>query len=300
MSKNVPVDLLRAFVTVVDLGSYTKAAEALGRTQPAISLQIRRLEDLLGAKLLRLRGRQLTLTDAGIALGPYARQMLRINDDIAGHFRREALAGWIRVGLPTDFANDYLLDAVTQFAAHHPEVRIEARSGLSRDLHDRLAADKLDLAVAIASDDAAPYLVRAWRTRPVWAVPVDRVFPPDRPLPLIRHPDPCEYASRMIAALRRAGRNWRGVYVSSDVAGLQNAVAAGLGVTALTHATLEPGMRIGTEADGLPPLDALQIGLFYKHARLTGAARGLAQVLIGQLDAATVSDDGEAASNLGN
>lgn len=300
MIQNIPIDLLRAFVTVVDLGSYTKAAEALGRTQPAISLQVKRLEDLLGAKLLCLRGRQLALTDAGIALGPHARQMLRISDDISSHFRKEALSGWIRVGLPADFANDYLLDAVTRFAAQHPEVRIEVESRLSRDLHDRLAADRLDIAAAIAADEAAPYLVRSWRALPVWAVPTGRSFPADRPLPLVRHPDPCEYASRMIAALRRAGREWRGVYVSSDVAGLQNAVAAGLGVTALTHATLEPGMRIGTEADGLPPLDALRIGLFYKHTRLSGAAHGLAQALIGQLDAATASGDGEEAPDLGN
>jgi DNA-binding transcriptional LysR family regulator len=104
----------------------------------------------------------------------------------------------------------------------------------------------------------------------------------------------------MIAALRRAGRDWRAVYVSSDVAGLQNSVAAGLGVTALTHATLEPGMRIGTAADGLPPLDALRIGLFYKHARLSGAAHGLAQVLIGQMDSATQSGGGEAIRDLEN
>jgi len=292
MVQNVPIDLLRAFVTVVDLGSYTKAAEALGRTQPAISLQIRRLEDLLGTKLLHFRGRQLALTDAGIALGPYARQMLRINDDIAGHFRREALSGWIRVGLPADFANDYLLDAVTRFAALHQEVRIEVESSLSRTLHERLAADRLDLAVAIAGDEAAPYLVRSWSARPVWAVPACQDFPADRPLPLVRHPEPCEYAARMIAALRRTGRDWRSVYVSSDVAGLQTAVAAGLGVSALTHATLRSGMRIGTQDDGLPPLDPLRIGLFYKHARLSGAAHGLAQVIIGQLEAATGKESG--------
>jgi DNA-binding transcriptional LysR family regulator len=287
MATNVPIDLLRAFVTVVDLGSYTKAGEALGRTQPAVSLQIRRLEALLETKLLRTSGKVLKLTDAGMALGPYARQMLRINDDVVGHFKREALSGWIRVGLPADFANDFLLDAVTRFAADHGEVRIEAVSGLSHDLREDLAADRLDLAVAIATDDASPYLVRSWQAQPVWAVPAKQDFDPKSPLPLVRHPDPCEYADRMIAALRRAGRDWRSVYVSADVAGLQNAVGAGLGVTALTHATLDSEMRIGCEAEGFPPLEPLRIGLFYKHARLSGAGHHLAQWLIGKLDAAT-------------
>lgn len=297
MSQNVPIDLLRAFVTVVDLGSYTRAAEALRRTQPAVSLQIRRLEDLLGTKLLRFQGRVLKLTDAGVALGPYARQMLRINDDIIGHFRREALSGWIRVGLPADFANDFLLDAVTRFAALNPEVRIEVESRLSRDLRNRLATEKLDLAVAIASDEAASYLVRSWLAQPVWAIPAGHAFPRTAPLPLARHPDPCEYADRMIAALRRAGREWRTVYVSADVAGLQNAVAAGVGVTALTDATLGPGMRIGGAAEGLPPLDPLRIGLFYKHTRLSGAAHGLAQTLIGRLDSAAAAETRESGRN---
>ncbi len=299
MNPNIPIELLRAFVTVVDLGSYTKAAAALGRTQPAVSLQIRRLEDLLGARLLISGGRALRLTDAGIALGPHARQMLRINDDILARFRREALSGWIRLGLPADFANDFLLDAVTRFAADHPEVRIEVESLLSHSLRERLAGERVDLAVAIVSDDASPYLVRSWLTRPVWAVPAGRGFDPAQPLPLVRHPDPCEYADRMVAALRRVGREWRGVYVSSDVAGLQNAVGAGLGVTALTHATLGPGMRIGREDEGFPPLDPLRIGLFYKHARISGAAHALATWLIGKLDAATAGLD-EAAPHIGD
>lgn len=300
MNQNVPIDLLRAFVTVVDLGSYTRAAEALGRTQPAVSLQIRRLEELLGAKLLRFQGRALTLTDAGIALGPYARQMLRINDDIIGHFRREAVSGWIRIGLPTDFSNDFLLDAVTRFVARNPGVRLEVESLLSRDLRDRLATEELDLAVAIVADPTAPYLVRSWLAHPVWAVAAEAEFPVNKPLPLVRHPDPCEYADRMIAALRRARREWRSVYVSSDVAGLQNAVSAGLGATALTDATLREGMRVGREAEGFPPLDPLRIGLFYKHARLSGAAHGLAQALIAGLDSAAAAEGRDGATDFQN
>ena len=112
MAKNIPTDLLRSFVTVVDLGGFTRAAEALGRTQPAISLQIRRLEELLNTKLIRTAGRQFALTDEAIALGPYARQLLRLNDDIVAHFADAALSGWIRVGVPTDFAHSFLLEAI--------------------------------------------------------------------------------------------------------------------------------------------------------------------------------------------
>lgn len=253
MVKNIPTDLLRSFVTVVDLGGFTRAAEALGRTQPAISLQIRRLEELLQTKLIRTSGRQFALTDAGVALGPYARQMLRLNDDTFAYFVESALSGWIRVGVPTDYSHAFLLNAIAEFAARHPDVRVEIESTLSKDLRDALANDRLDICVAIASDDDAPYLVEAASVEPFWVVKDDFQLNRRDPVPIIRHQDPCEYATRMRNALSLAGRSWRTVLVSRDVAGLQTAVSVGLGATALTPTTLLPRMRIGRPEEGFPP-----------------------------------------------
>lgn len=277
---NIPTDLLRSFVTVVDLGGFTRAAEALGRTQPAVSLQIRRLEELLGAKLIVTAGRQFALTDAGVALGPYARQLLRLNDDIVAHFAEAALTGWIRVGVPTDFSHSFLLEAIAAFAARHPDVKVEIESRLSHDLRDALAADRLDMTVAIVPDGDVPYLVETATAPVFWAVRENLRLDPRAPIPLLRHPDPCEYATRMRNALRLAGRSWRTVLVSRDVEGLQTAVRAGLGATALTPATLLPGMRIGRADEGFPPLAPLRIGLFYKHAALSDAGHGLAQHIL--------------------
>ncbi len=283
MLTNVPTDLLRTFVTVVDLGSYTRAAEALGRTQPAISLQIRRLEDLLRTRLINTEGRQIRLTDSGVALGPYARQILRLNDDIVAHYAAESLSGWIRVGLPTDFSNTFLLGAITRFAASHPEVRIEVESQPSRALRHELAADRLDLVTAIAPTQDEAYLVNSAQVTPIWAVSEGFRWEPREALPLVRHPDPCEYADRMRNALRGARKSWKTKLVSGDVAGIQAAILAGLGASALTPATLTPGMRVGTAAEGFPSLMPLRIGLFYKHARLSKAGHGLAQWLMQQI-----------------
>ncbi len=280
MATNVPTDLLRSFVTVVDLGGFTRAAEALGRTQPAISLQIRRLEDLLQTKLIRTAGRQFALTDAGVALGPYARQMLRLNDDIVAYFSEAALSGWIRVGVPTDFSHASLLQAIAEFAAQHPDVKIEIESLISKALREALAADRLDICVAIAPDRDVAYLVETTTVEPFWVIS-DGLHPdPRKSLPIVRHPDPCEYAARMRNALRQGGRSWQTMLVSRDVSGLQTAVQAGLGATALTPATLVPGMRIGRADEGFPPLAPLQIGLFYKHAALSKAGHGLAQHIL--------------------
>ncbi|MGL4239090.1 MAG: LysR substrate-binding domain-containing protein [Tabrizicola sp.] len=283
MLTNVPTDLLRTFVTVVDLGSYTRAAEALGRTQPAISLQIRRLEDLLRTRLINTEGRQIRLTDSGVALGPSARQILRLNDDIVAHYAAEALSGWIKVGLPTDFSNAFLLGAITRFAASHPDVRIEVESSLSRDLRKDLAADRVDIAVSIAPTQDEAYLVNTATITPIWAVAESFRWDPKSALPLVRHPDPCEYADRMRNALRGARKSWKTNLVASDVAGIQAAVLAGIGASALTPATLTPGMRVGTAAEEFPPLAPLRIGLFYKHARLSRAGHGLAQWMMQQI-----------------
>ncbi|BBU56682.1 LysR family transcriptional regulator [Mameliella alba] len=280
MATNIPTDLLRSFVTVVDLGGFTRAAQALGRTQPAISLQIRRLEDLLQTKLIRTAGRQFALTDAGVALGPYARQMLRLNDDIVAHFGDRALSGRIRVGVPMDFAHSFLLEAIADFAVAHPEVSIEIESLLSSGLRTALAADTLDICVAVVPEGDVPYLVESALVEPFWAVKDSFHLDPRAPLPILCHPEPCEYASRMRNALRLSGRSWRTVLLSRDVAGLQTAVRAGLGATALTPATLMPGMRVGRPDEGFPQLAPLRIGLFYKHAALSGAGHGLAKHLL--------------------
>lgn len=291
MPVNVPTDLLRSFVTVVDLGSFTRAAEALGRTQPAVSLQIRRLEDLLRSQLINTEGRQIRLTDAGMALGPYARQILRLNDDIVAYYANESLSGWIRVGVPTDFSNDFLLGAITRFAATHPDVKIEMESHLSKDLRQQLTTDRLDLVVAIAPTKDEAFLVNSATITPVWAVAEDFRWDKRLPLPLIRHPDPCEYAERMRNSMRIARKNWKTVLVSGDVSGIQAAINAGIGASALTQATMLPGMRVGSEEEGFPPLTPLRIGLFYKHARLSKAGHGLAQWIMEQIAQAGTQQD---------
>lgn len=280
MQPNLPTDLLRAFITVIDLDGYTPAATALGRTQSAVSQQLRRLEALIGQPLLHFHAGRITLTDAARQLDPLARQMLRINDDIVAGFQAERLTGWLKVGIPTDFSNDAMLRAVSAFAVQHPGIRIEVTSRLSRDLRAALASDALDLALAIAPDEAMPWMMQSFTLRPSWAITFDSSPDLSRPIPLIRHPDPCEYADRMRASLRAAALRWQTVLVSDDLEGLIAAARAGLGLTALTPATLVPGLRALAPEEGLPLLAPLRIGLFYKHARLNSAGQGLARHLM--------------------
>lgn len=281
---NLPTDLLRTFITVVELGGHSKAGAALGRSQPAISLQIGRLEDLVKAQLLTQEGRVIQPTPAGEALLSFAREMVRTNDEAVSYFHRTDRSGVLRIGLPTDYAVAFLQNTLTRFLRENPSVDLEIHCDLSRELHKMLRAEELDLIIATMTGPRMPYLSRSWVEQPIWAGAES--FEPDaaRPVPLGAHLEGCDYRSRMLEALDGAARRWRVVYTGPGISGLQNAVQNGLCVTALTHATLLPGMRELTEDEGFPRLEPLRIGLFYKHPRLTSAGLHLVSELVASLE----------------
>ncbi|MEM9676688.1 MAG: LysR substrate-binding domain-containing protein [Pseudomonadota bacterium] len=287
MSTNLPTELLRSLITVSDLGGYTKAAKVLNRSQPAISLQMRRLEEIVGKKLIVHDGKQIKFTEAGLKLSTYARQILHLNDDAIEQFRPSNLSGVIRIGLPTDYAVSYLQDVVLQFIKDHGNTQLEIYCDLSTNLLSSLHSDQSHLIVALFSEDESQYLVRAWEERPVWAIAKDINLKRHGPIPIVGHFENCEYRKRMANALKSRERKWRLAYASPDISGVQRAVEAGFGVTALTGATLTPNMRRLTEVDGFPALEKIKIGLFYKLPRLTEAGRALANELITHIDLST-------------
>lgn len=290
---NLPTDILRAFVSVIDLGGYTKTASALGRSQPAISLQIRKLEEIIGAKVINVDGRNLSLTEEGETLITYARQILRLNDEAVAKFSGRPRTGFLRVGLPTDFASAYLQDVISRYAQATPNVSIEVHCDLSRHVLHQLHANDLDIAVGILNRDNNPYLVRSWEERPIWACALDGDIHKRRPIPLATHPEGCEYRNRMISALRAISREWRVVYTNPAISDLQWAVSSGLGVTALTRKTMRPDMRSLSIKDGFPELESIRIGLFYKHPRMSSAGLGLVETLIAKMDEAADPDKGD-------
>lgn len=287
MAINLPTELLRTFITVSDLGGYTRAAEMLNRTQPAISLQMRRLEGLLGVKLLNLEGRVLTLTEAGQTLAAYARQILHMNDEAVAHFHRLDNVGALKIGLPTDFALSYLQSSVSQFISKNANSEIEIVCDLSRNLVSKLHSDELTLIVALIPEDEQQYLVKAWQEQPIWVTAEGKSAHKKSPLPLVGHPEGCEYRNRMTKILHARDVAWRIAFTSPDVAAVQDAVLDGIGVSALTHATLSQGMRILSASDGFPPLETIRIGLFYKNSRLPQTGLELSNHIISSLNKST-------------
>ncbi len=287
---NLPMDLLRTFVTVADLGGYTKAGDVLGRTQPAISLQMRRLEDMIGSALFNQEQRKITLTNDGARLAIYARQILCLNDEAVSVFRETEISGTIRVGLPTDYAVTFLQGVLTAYAKQHLEVTLETSCNLSKPLLDGLASDEFDVVIAMTGERVSQHLSRVWVERPIWVVSEDLDLAEGGPVPIVAHPEGCEYRNRMVESLSSINRHWRVVYSSPGINSLQNAVLSGLGVSALTKRTLLPGMRILSPEDGFPPLANIRVGLYYKHPRMTDAGLALVNHLSLSMDDAEDRD----------
>lgn len=280
---NLPIDNLRTLVAVVDLGSYTRAAELIGRTQPAVTLQIQKLQELCGCRLLKSSGRDLSLTEEGELLVRYARQMLRLNDEITSRLQRRRPEGVVRVGLPTDYAVAFLQRVLTNFSEEHKDVELEIFCDLSTNAMERLAADELDLAIAMYGERQSGWLAYSWSERPIWVAAENSDVHLRTPVPIAAHQRGCEYRERMIKALNSISRPWRIVYCSPGISGLQEAVKAGFGVTALTKRTLMRGMKILTEADGFPALPDIRIGLHYKHSNLSTASLMLVSYIVQSL-----------------
>ncbi|WP_306115050.1 MULTISPECIES: LysR family transcriptional regulator [unclassified Roseovarius] len=265
---NLSTELLRTFVTVIEVESFTRAAEILGRTQPAISLQIKRLEDTVGYALIKREGKDISLTERGESLAIHARQILRLNDLAVAKFEHQKESSKLRVGLPVDYAVNTLQSCLTNVVRQFSDVEIEIRCDLSKNLLSALRSNEIDIAVALFDGDDQQFLFRNWKEQPIWVGAKDFEIPKHADIPLVVHPFGCVYRERMATALKLAGQDWRIAYSSPGIGGVQHAVRDGLGLSCLTGPTVLDGMRLFTEQDGLPALPPLHIGLFARQAQL--------------------------------
>lgn len=261
---NLELDLLRTFVTGLDLGSYAKAAERLGRSQSAISLQLRKLEEQTGRSLLRKQGRGLALTEEGEVMLSYARRLLELNDEAVAALQVPFLEGWVRLGLPQDFAESWLPDVLGRFARAHPQVRVEARVDRSATLLEAVNLGQLDLALTWSNGgESTPRSENLGMLPLVWIGAPGYARNPEEPVPLVLFEQPCMFRHRGLAALDGAGLSWRLAFMSPSLSGLWAAVSAGLGVTLRTPEGLPPRVEVLNAAGaGLPSLGEIGLQLW--------------------------------------
>lgn len=280
---NLDLDLLRAFVTVADTGSFTRAGVRLGRSQPAISLQIRRLEDQVGVELFSRNARDVVLTGEGQALLPSAHALLRLNDEIVAGLSEGDVEGEVRFGAPEDIATAFLPRILGDFARSHPKVNLAVTCDYTANLLDQLSKGALDLAL-IKREPMGPDLgVRVWREPLVW-VAADTALAKTAILPLITAPAPDIYRKRALAALTEQGIAFRIAYTSPSLAGQHAALRAGLGVGVLS-ATMTPKDLVTLSPEsGLPDLHETEIALIRARGARSSAADLLSEQVLRSLD----------------
>jgi DNA-binding transcriptional LysR family regulator len=274
------IDLLRSFVSVVDAGGFTRAGERVHRTQSTVSQQIRRLEDALGRELLNRNGRQATPTEEGERLLSYARRILALAAEARDVVARSAGDGVVRLGIPEDFAAYRLAELLSRFARARPGLRLDVRCGLSVRLARDLERGELDLALfkRDAGDSRARGAIGIWPERLHWVASRRHRLDPSGPVPLAVFEQGCLYRDRAIHALESAGRAWHIAYTSPNLAGIQAAVSAGLGVSILTDVGVLPGHRVLGRRDGFPPIPSTELTLV-AAPDATPATRRLADLL---------------------
>jgi DNA-binding transcriptional LysR family regulator len=263
---DIDTALLRAFVLLAETRSFTRTAERLGRTQPAITLQLRRLEDAFGARLLARDRRRVALTPEGEALLPTAREVLALIARAAEGLTDRDAAGEVRFGSPEDFATAFLPAILARFVETHPAVRLSTACELTRRLTEGVEAGDYDVAVIKQAPGRLHPGARAiWREALMWvAAEGARPPPKDAPLRLVLSPAPCVYRERATEALKGAGRGFEVVYTSPSLAGAAAAVRAGLGVTVLPRTLVPPGLAPLPARAGLPALEETVICLLLR------------------------------------
>ncbi|RCS57510.1 LysR substrate-binding domain-containing protein [Parvibium lacunae] len=288
--KNLATDLLRTFVAVVDEGGFSPAGALLGRSQPAISLQIKRLQEMVGANLLVREGRGFNLTDEGRVLLSYARPMLRLNDEAIARLSKSGLAGVVRLGVPNEYADSFLPDILGRFAQRYPDIAIEVGCELSTHLLAKLERGEYDLVFGLHTDSAATkgaskvqLKAQSWAEKLVWVGSPQHPVQTRRPLPLIVAPQGCVYRQRMLETLEGLGQPWRIAYTSPSFGGIKAGVLAGLGVTVLAASTVPDGLAVLGVSDGMPSLADIRVALHYNQAEASEAVQALAQFMTERL-----------------
>ncbi|WP_271615256.1 LysR family transcriptional regulator [Bradyrhizobium sp. CCBAU 51627] len=280
MATTLDIDTLRALLAIIDLKSFSRAAEQLGRSQSAISLQIARLEAVVGHALLeRIRGRVLGPTAKGAELVAHAREMIALNARAIAAMRGPAARERVRLGMPADFLERDFASALDEVRARFPKAQLSVRTDVSARLAEDVSRGRLDLAfykrapsnearAAIAFEPMAWFGKATASNRSIGAVP------------LVAFADGCAYRGEALRSLSLVGREWTIACEARSLSGLIGAVEAGLGYAALPIRLGErKSLQRTGDLAGLPQLGAVELALGIADGCNLPVARGISGII---------------------
>ncbi|ODS23616.1 hypothetical protein AB835_07835 [Candidatus Endobugula sertula] len=279
MARNIPTDFLRSFVVIAELGSFTQAGNQLARSQSAISLQIKKLEELLGQKIFDRKGHNFQLTPTGETLMPYARQILQLNDRLMDDLDQKVIEGKVRLGIPSEFATALLPKIVGKFSRENPQIALEVKCDLSRNLNLDIKQNKYDLILSLVDDPSQVKGEYIRRDKLVWVVSPEYYLDNITTFPLIVAPEGCIYRNRAINTLNRCRVPWQIIYTIMDIAGIKAAIEEGLGITVLAESTVPQNLKTISSSEQLEKLGDIGISLISYGVHMSDATRALADYL---------------------
>lgn len=276
--RNFDIDLLRSLVALVDLGSLAQAAERVGRTQAALSLQMRKLEEQAGEAIFSRATRKLVPTEAGEVLVSYARRILALNDEAQQAIRRSTVSGDVCFGASQDFGEAWLPPVLAQFRKAHPSVGLEVRVDGGKKLVAAVDAGEIDVALALGLGERANAIVIGHLPL-VWVAHRDFEWDGASTLPLALFTSPCRFRTKGIGELDAAGIPWSIALTSPSLYGVWAAVNAGLGVTVRTPEGLLPELEVVDRKLGLPNLGNVDVSLYLAKGARSPAVLNLVEML---------------------
>jgi DNA-binding transcriptional LysR family regulator len=283
MTALIDVDQLRTFIAIAECGSFTRAAETVNKTQSAVSMQMKRLEERLGREIFTRDGRASKLTEDGQRLLDYARRIIKLNMETVAAFSDTGLSGRVRLGVPDDYADRYLPEIMARFSRAYPGVELSVICEPSVDLLERIDANELDLAI-VTNCDSKRATETFRRERLLWVTSNRHPTHMEERLPLALGRPSCAWRRMAIDTLESVNRPFHILYSSSNAGAVAAAVLSGLAVSVLAESGLRPGMRVLTAADGFPELPDCRIGLVRNPHESSALADALAEHIVSSLD----------------
>ena len=259
MTMMLDLDQIRTFVAIAESKSFTRAADIVHKTQSAVSMQMRRLEERIGKPIFARDGRLSKLTEDGERLLGYARRMVRLSDETIAAFDETELTGSVRLGTPDDYADRFLPEILARFARSNPRVEVSVVCEPSLMLMEMAKTGDIDLAIVTACGEMETEVIREEPL--LWVTSSAHQIEEEEILPMALSKAPCIWRSAGLDALASVGRKYRVRYTSGNSAALSAAVLAGLAVTVVAESALRPGMRVLSEAEGFPRLPSCEIGI---------------------------------------
>ena len=256
------LDVLRTFVAISETGSFTTAANAVFRTPSAVSMQIKKLEDILGRSVFSRDARSVTLTNDGEMLLGYARRLLSINREAVAKFIIPDISGVVRLGSPDDYGERVLPHVLKRFAQSHPSIAVDVIIDQSENLRRRMDDRSLDITLLTNSMKANMDGAEVMLKEPVvWAGAKGGCAHLREPLPVSIWEEGCAWRAGALEALGREGRNYRIAYMSSHTAGQRAAILADLAVAPMPKSFIGDDMVELCAKDGMPDMGSYSLAM---------------------------------------